>query len=392
MLPNTKTTTNYPRILIISEDPFCLSRGIGVTLRTLFQGWPKDRLFQFFSLVYSDQPCRDICDSIVHIDLARGRRYMLPFLLGMIPVCNSRYSRAWLRRLLGAWHPQIIYSMSFSKTLLSFAGWVARELSCPHILHITDDTYNPLSNENSRQILAEAKVRIAISQEMQMEYQNRYGFDFHVLHNGAADELFLPQPNYIPSEDTLVIRYLGGLDRHMHFNAIEDIAEAVKIFNHSGGSAVFEIYGGEWSKNLALSLLSSNEVVYKGYVGRAEGYELLKTSDLLVIPVSFANSTLSKIRLSFPTKLPEYLASGTLTLVYGPPNVASVRYCIQHKVGLTQTKRSIQDLVKIFTKLKNEPNSFQEKALNDRNFAKKHLSASIIREQFHQILKKALAL
>lgn len=53
---------------------------------------------------------------------------------------------------------------------------------------------------------------------------------------------------------------------------------------------------------------------------------LLSEADLLVLPINFDPRSARYIRLSMPTKVPAYMASGTPILVYGPPGIATVRY------------------------------------------------------------------
>lgn len=274
---------------------------------------------------------------------------------------------------------------------IAYADWIAQTLNCPHIAHIADDGIRGENVYNDvKAILERAKVCIAISEEMKEEYKNRYGIDFEVLHNGAAEELFLPPKTHEYSEDTLIVRYMGSIVRGHHFEAVEDVIEAVKMFNQAGNYVRFEIYGGERTKDAILPLVNNDEIRYKGFVSEEEGRELLKTADLLVIPITFSKQQFSFVRLSMPTKFSEYLASGSPTLVYGPSGVAPIEYCKRHSIGLTQTNRSVPELVNFLTKLKGDKASFRNRALQDRAFAKEHLSATVMRNRFHQIIEKGL--
>ena len=153
---------------------------------------------------------------------------------------------------------------------------------------------------------------------MRQEYAHRYGVDSHVLHNGAADDLFADPGPTDRRDDRFVVRYLGSIVPGQHFSAIEDIAAAVIRLADAGVPVRFEIWGGSWTQQHAETLTDGRAVVYCGAIGKAEGFALLKSADLLVIPVSFDAAAFPKNRLSLPTKLAECLASGTPTLVYGP--------------------------------------------------------------------------
>src|SRR4029079_16541441 len=159
-----------------------------------------------------------------------------------------------------------------------------------------------------RDLFTRAAERITISEEMRQEYAQRYGVDSHVLHNGAAATLFgLARPSR--SDDEFVVRYLGSLLPAQHFGAIEDIAAAVRHLANAGKRIRFELCGAAWTRQHAETVIDGRSVTYRGEVGRTEGFELLVSADLLVIPVSFDAAAFPKNRLSFPTKLAEYLAS-----------------------------------------------------------------------------------
>lgn len=380
---------SYSNLLVISDGPFTLGNGFGVTLSTLFEGWPKEKLFQIYRLSnYSaTKICTDICEKIVGIDIPghAGRRYAIPYVFGWRPAWRNKYSKLWLQRKLGKWKPESVYAIFFDPGTLMYAAWVARELNIPLAIHPTDDTRPFRTSRSLNMYFAQAALRIAICEDMQIEYQQRYGCSFEVIHNGVAEELFQPLEKTF-SEGMLSIRYLGSLEKSGHFSAIEDIASAVKIFNAGGGAARFELLGGERSKDLALSLTDGTQVVYRERVSRQEGFDLLKTADLLVVPISFDEANFEDMRLSFPTKLPEYLASGTPTLVYGPPGTATVAYCLRHNLGLVQPQRSVEALVKLLVQLSQDPRGFRERAVADQNFARTHFTATVMRKRFQNLL------
>ena len=382
----------YPRILIISDSPFCLTTGFGVTLTTLFQDWPKNRLFQLYRMD-EIKPDKSVCERTVWADIPghSGRRYALPYLLGLKPAWRSKYSLCWLKKTLRNWKPDLIYSLSYSIPNITYAAWASKKLNCPHIAHIADDGIrNEDMHEEIKNILKEAKMCVAISEEMKQEYQRRYEIECSVLHNGAADTLFLPPKSHKFSDKTIVIRYIGSIIREHHLESIEDIIEAVKAFNQAGNSARLEIYGGEWTRDTILPLVNNKDVTYRGFVSTEEGYELLKTADLLVIPITFSKPQFECVRLSMPTKFSEYLASGSPALVYGPSGVAPVEYCRNNGLGIIQTKRSVEDLVGLLSDTKNNRAAFSEKASNDRIFARENLSAAVMRKKLYKSFEKAL--
>jgi glycosyltransferase involved in cell wall biosynthesis len=383
----------HPATLIVSESPFCLSNGFGVTLTTLFTGWPADRLRQIYTRTGAE-PSRDVCPHIVYGDVPGhwGRRHAIALLLGRRPTWRGRYSLAWLKRALQGWQPELVYALIFSGETLAFAAWIARRFECPLIVHAADDgleRYKAGVSQDIGGLLAGAKGRIVISEEMRVDYEKRYDLEFDVLHNGADDLLFLP-PAAAPDTGALTIRYLGSVVPIHHFHALEDIGAAVKLLNQKGIKARFELCGGD-GKADALSLVDHETVIYRGPVGKLEGHQLLRTAGLLVIPINFEPADFSFVRLSLPTKLPEYLASGTPTLVYGPAGAAPVEFCARHKVGSVLTERSVSKLAEFFESFWRNRERFRQNAIRDREFIRANFSARAVRKKFNGIIQAAAA-
>ena len=260
------------------------------------------------------------------------------------------------------------------------------------MVHIGDDDQSLLRGnvEELRGTYADASVRVAISFEMKQEYEKRYSLPFEVLHNGAADEMFDYQ---VPAEnDTgdFVIRYVGSLLRIQHWNAIEDIVEAVHVLNSEGVRARFEIYCDKWTKKHALALADGKNIVYKGFVAKPELYEVLSSADLLVLPAAFSGTGDYAYRLSMPTKLPEYLASGAPTLVYGPRGMASVELCLRHELAHVYPERSVPRLTEAIRGIAGSRDDARRKAADDRAFAKAQLSATAARVHFRKLINQAL--
>lgn len=385
----------FPRVLLVSEQPMDAQNGFGVTLRTLFSGWPREKLAQLHSSRAASNRS-ELCQITRYGDIPgnRGRRDGLSFYFGRTPVWRGRFSRWWLRNALGDWRPDVVYSLMYSGWTLAFAAWIAEQCGCPVVAHATDDSLENLALEGGvsiRKLFESTKTRLVISQEMKAEYESRYGLDFDVLHNGAAEEYFAEGPGDSHADQKVfTIRYLGSILPSHHYHAIEDVSAAVKELNKAEVCARFEICGGEWTKQNALPLVDEPSTVYRGAVSGSEGIDLLLKADLLVLPITFDPAHFEYVRLSLPTKLPEYLASGTPVLVYGPAGVAPVELCRKNGVGRVIDKRSIASLLELIQKMIAHPDPYREQAARDRVWAREHVSASIVAEKFRAIIRQSV--
>jgi glycosyltransferase involved in cell wall biosynthesis len=385
-----------PRTLVVSEAPFGQTNGFGVTLNTFFDGWSGERVFMLYTRKETASATAGGSAPCVFADVPGpwGRRHAAEFLLGRRPTWRGRYSSGWLRRTLRGWRPDVVYSMVFSGETLAFATWVARQLDVPLVAHVADDSLETQKGGVSAsigQLLAGAAARISISEEMREEYSRRYGVESHVLHNGAADDLFSQSPAADNRTEPFVVRYLGSIVPCLQFGAIEDIAAAVRQLAAAGQPVRFELCGGAWTRHHAETLTDGEAVVYRGEVGKAEGFDLLKSADVLVIPISFTDSLFSAVRLSLPTKLAECLASGTPTLVYGPRGTAPVEFCRRHNVGCVIDERSVERVAAFIQGTVRNRRAARLAAASDREFIRRHYTAMSARDTFRAIIRDVAA-
>ncbi len=387
---------NSPNTLILTESPPSATQGFGVTLATLIDDWPKESLFIFYrSRKFEDQQTsslKDYKNIMTHASIPGNAIFhAIPYALGRAPSWLGRYSDTWLKKKLKHWKPQVIYSWFYSLSIPKYGFWLSQYFNIPHIIHIGDDesVYQRHDNELITKIYKRAAIRIAISHEMKKELEERYSAGFEVLHNGAADNLFTDENQIKKKEKRLLIRYIGSLLYAQHWQSIEDIVSAVKIYNSKGGKARFEIYCDEWTKKRALELADNKNVFYCGFAPKPENYKLMRSADILLLPITFAKENLKWFKLSFPTKLPEYLASGTPTLIYGPRGTAPVEFCIKNNIAIVLNKRSVESLVEIFSEIDQNRSKYRERAIIDRKFAKNNLSASAMQHKFKNLISLA---
>jgi hypothetical protein len=74
-------------------------------------------------------------------------------------------------------------------------------------------------------------------------------------------------------------------------------------------------------------------------------YEIMEQAHCFLIPSSFKSENHENYRYSFPTKLPELIASGRPIISYGPSNTATNRLLAGHKLGTRINHRSVSKVV-----------------------------------------------
>jgi glycosyltransferase involved in cell wall biosynthesis len=141
-----------------------------------------------------------------------------------------------------------------------------------------------------------------------------------------------------------------------------------------------------WEKNIQKHLLRPPYVSYGGYFPPDQKPQVFSQADLLVLPINFDASSLDYVGYSFQTKLPEYMASGTPILIYGPTRSPNVRYALQETFAEVVDRPGKEPVKRgIFEMMRN-----QEKRTRfgrrGREIAFKNHSADTVRKRFRDLL------
>ena len=384
---------SFPNILIVSEVPLGAPNGFGVTLKNLFAGWPRETIRYFYNRAdYRNLPKADLDFRYAPVPNSPGRRHAIPKWLGITPEWRGRYSKAWLRRNLRGFNPDLVFSSVHSMSTILFANWIAQQTSRPHVLHIMDEPFKHAEPAEVKSLLQRTRGFLTISETMRSTYRKRYGHDSQVFHNGAEEEFFNPPPRQTTSKDAPIrIRFIGNLLHLQHFQAIEDIATAVRQHNRTNKRpASLEIFGGEYPEGCSEEILHPDEVTYHGRIDLVDRISTIAEADLLAIPFTFNPGYFEEYRLSIPTKLPENLATGIPVLMYGPKGMAATDFCLRHDLATVLTKRSVPDLLKVIKDLAENPTPFREKASSAQQFARLKLSAAATSKHFQELLRQMI--
>lgn len=361
--------------------------GFGVTLKNLFGNWPRENIRFFYNREeYRNQPKSDLDFRFAPVPASPGRRYAIPKTLGITPEWRGQYSKRWLWRNLKGFEPDLVFSSVHSMHSILFGDWIAQQLQNPHALHIMDEPFHGYAEKAVCEILGRTCALMTISQTMRTAYLERYGVESEVFHNGAESAFFNVQPRWL-KDGPIRLRFIGNLLQLQHFNAIEDIAEAVLEFNKlSHRKAILEIFGNEIPSGCSHKILREGEIIYHGPIPLEDRLSTIAQADILVIPFTFDPSIFESYRLSIPTKLPENLATGIPVLLYGPKGMAATDLCLSEGLGTVISERSVSQVLHFLNDFHEDPVAFREKAKECQAYIDANLSAEAISSRFQQHL------
>tara|TARA_B000000441_G_C21545926_1_gene234395 strand:+ start:53 stop:604 length:552 start_codon:yes stop_codon:yes gene_type:complete len=181
---------------------------------------------------------------------------------------------------------------------------------------------------------------------------------------------------------------LGGLFSHLHGECIEDFFHVVSRILPQIPKLEFHLYGQVQPKNFLAKQLNQNGVKHHGIVMPLEKrFEIMTKAHCFVIPSTFDPKSNLEYKFSFPTKLPELVASGRPILYYGPENTSTNHFLQSANIGICISRRSTQNLTDTLISIIKNYAAFYEKGKNARSFLKQDYSAKNVRKKLSEILK-----
>ncbi|RHK06303.1 hypothetical protein DW080_21420 [Bacteroides caccae] len=110
----------------------------------------------------------------------------------------------------------------------------------------------------------------------------------------------------------------------------------------------------------------------------------MKGYNSLFLPLGFSDESRRYVRLSMPTKLSEYLASGKPTILYCPEEIALAKYVISKQCAIVCTENNREKLKEAVVSLTDQK-YYDQQVQIALSVAKEH-DFTIVRERFKKTL------
>ena len=345
------------------------------------------------AVVYTDAAFKEFGDTLGYL-LAQvpyhpSGRFLLPFLAGKIPEWRGRYSSYWFKKHLSEKFSSV-YAFVYSNDCMKYAHWIAKKCKLPLVVHLADHSPE-FERSSSANILRGASKLVCITEEMKSKYERTLGRkDIEVLHNGAeqaCSEIASPSHEPFGEQNPFVLCFIGGLFSHLHGDCIEDIFEAFSQIRQKFPWVEFHLYGQRQPANFLEDLIRGDGFAHHGIVMPLEKkFEIMEKAHCFVIPSSFKEEKHLHYRYSFPTKLPELIASGRPILSYSPKATATNRILETNNLGLRIHDRSVPKLVESFETLVSQYQESIKKFATVTPMIMDKFSADSVRSKLRNIL------
>ncbi len=367
--------TEYPRILVISNNAFSDTSNNGKTLASFFKGFPSDKIAQLYfspelpsDNYYQNYFCitdSDIIRSLLskksvgsHITngninpekVEQGKKSSIINKLrrfDFFRIIRELFwkSKKWKSESLDEWiinfSPDIIFFCAGdSGFAYDITEYIQNKFKTKLIVYITDDYILPRKTispfwwlrrnyvyDKMAKAVKRSDLFITISEEMRATYKELFGVD-SILAMNMTESMKDKDKSKLTREEDIILVYAGGLHfkRYMTLNLL---AKAIEYYNSKTkvNKAFLKIYSGTEPENYIRTYLDiEGASKFCGSLSQEELKVVLNQCDIPVHVESFDSKSIESTRLSISTKIPEYLSLEKPVLAIGPNEVASMKY------------------------------------------------------------------
>lgn len=444
----------YPKLLIINNYSFNDYKGGGITLRNLFLGWPKDKLAiahasdskpmlnvceNYFKIGYneshyvfpinkiSNEPRGIINGPYSEKDFEVSHESSDKINNSIVTVAPTNHIKAWflnfinkaglyefvhplrlsksLREWILEFNPEIIYCQPESISFINLILEAQNLTKVKVVVHVMDDWPFLIYKDNTfsyflrglvnckfKKLLNLSSLRLGISRAMADEFKSRYNQPFKYFHNPIDISKANSINNSVKSEKSeYTIVYSGRIGWTASHDSIIEFSRCIEQLRIDGMNIRLDIHTDLSDKENDFTLFQYDGTSILPALKDDNFITKLQKADLLLYPVDFDRKSIEFIRLSFPTKLPSYLISGTPIFCYGPSEVYSIRFMTENKLGFICNHQEVGELKnKIVEALTNDSRR-DDFSKRSREFAINNFEATKVRSSFHQAISNCLA-
>jgi hypothetical protein len=408
---------------------------------SLFRGWPKDRIAQIY--LDDSEPDQAVCSNSRHLEIEdlrmprwlrrriaqrrqpgvtrrsatetpasnNGDRRLRRTVEDTLKKTFLSYARwasypvsADLDGWIKAFRPDLIYSTLEHPHVISLVKDISRKYGVSVVPHFMDDWIAgnlPHSDgvldhyvwrRAKRQafgLMRTARARLAIGEQMAVEYKRRYGYEFYPFMNCVDLDARPVVERELEVRSVFRFGCVGALHSTRPIS-LRQVANALMDASKEGIVAEIVIYQNPSGKGVPDDLLSGSLV----RLSSSEEDALLGTAaadlDAFLHLDTFDPDHVPYFRYSLSAKIPWYLASGIPVFAYGPRDIASIRYLEEQCCALIVDHQSSEILGQEMRRFITDKDLRTQLGERARSVAVMYHDAHIVRERFRRVLASAV--
>lgn len=345
--------------VLIMVAHYLLPSGMRVTMRNL--------LSHFHPTSYSivtingSYPCLEEDDHLQVYPIMSTWRLISARLDGWWLDWQQPSATSKLIKLIEQTNTKVIIGVYPSFHFLKMAREAARATQIPWIAYLHDTVAEGLSStrwaakavELQEQVFAEAAAILVMSQGMADLYKQKYSLTCHPLEHIYPERV----PEHLPQSQALRQAFWGGDIYNINHQAVRRVSEALRRLDCP------LLLTTAKPETLASQGIGGDHLKMTFYRQRADYLKAMQQQGVLILALNWPDETQQhedELATIFPTKTPEYLATGRPIVVHCPEHYFLARFFRENRCGLVVTERSIEALVQAIRHLLEDPVAVSE--------------------------------
>lgn len=254
--------------------------------------------------------------------------------------------------------------------------YIIKKTKKPVVSYIADDNYtyksvgkNPIAlmrraflRKYVKFIIKNSEKLMVIAPKQKEEYDKIFGTDSIVMTKGVDFSAIPFEPK--PLNNPIKMVYTGKLIIG-RWKSLAKIAEALGDINKDGIKVELDIYTTDTLTVEQDTALNRNGCTVKGALKLDEVQTVQKQADILVFVESLENKYKHAARLSFSTKITDYLKAGKCIFAVGDKDIAPIDYFNRYDAAITASSyEEIGDKIKMLISDKDLILQYGEKGYN----------------------------
>ena len=371
---------NLPKVLVVSTNAWRDNTGIN-TLIEFFKCWDANKIAQIYTK--STLPCTSVCNKFFRI----SENAVMKSVINRRIVTGSTvhndtqdnvskaaaeeqalYSKGGALRKLLSYCRELVWSLGKWKTkaLDSFIDdfdadvlfipiyptiymgriqkYIIKKTNKPVVSYLADDNYtyksiskNPFSlihryvlRKYVKYIVDHSSKLMVIAPKQKEEYDRIFGVDSVIKTKGIDIAPFEKYEVKTPVKMVYTGKLIIG-----RWKSLSAIAEALGKINEDKTKIELDIYTTDTPNEKQSKLLNRNGCSVKGSLTLEQVHTVQKQADALVFVESLDKKYKDVARLSFSTKITDYLKSGKCIFAVGDKDIAPIDYFNKYDSAIT---------------------------------------------------------
>lgn len=381
-----------PKVLVVDMNPW-REDGTAHTMKSIFSCWDSDKLAQLYtkpSLPYTKVASRffqinenDVLKNILkpwicvgkevqsiesvenglvieneHLEKLHRKHLHFVYLCREIVWLLGNWRGKKLKEFLNDFNPDLIFAC-VQPTV--FSGWIEKYVikmtGKPFVCYLADDNYSYDSckgllsylhrfwlRKNVKWLSTHCKQMFVIVEKEKEDTDSLFGTDSVILTKGIdfSNRPFVPHQLKNPIKFVYTGSLIIGRDKTMAL-----IADAINELNSNGVKAELDIYSRDVPEDDVMARLNHGASHHKGFIQRSEVDRVQSEADVVVFAEALEGKAANIARLSFSTKITDYLANGKCILAVGKDYIAPIDYFARNDSAIIAT-----DVMQIKEKIK----------------------------------------